>query len=260
MPINFNGTPGEYTYSKTQYGKQAEGIVAVGAQSERDPHAQRTVGGADRQPGDHGGHLIAHSLGGRNDESNMDPQAANVNQIDQRAVERQVAELAKDPNNTVYMSVSNYSGSGSERPDATMITAAVRNNTTGQVDVQYSSFQNASHEEQAEWEAIANSVTEIDPRQDAGMTPQERALANEYADKGFDKYDGLGTGFTYDFTTGGSSSAAAEVNDGLNLESVTDAEPVSDQVYDGLEAGPEEADSGESEGQESGESADMGME
>ena len=43
-----------------------------------------------RQQADHGGHLIAHCLGGRNDASNLDAQNANVNQ----RVEMTATELA----------------------------------------------------------------------------------------------------------------------------------------------------------------------
>ena len=179
MAVNFDGNPGDYTYSEDANGKSAEGIVAVGAQSDRDPGAQRAAGGADRQEGDHGGHLIAHSLGGKNEPCNLDAQAANVNQIDQRSVERDLANLADNPDNTVYVGVHNFNSNGSQRPDATMMTGAVRDNTTGNVDIQNSSFQNASHAEQESWNETVAQNTEIDARQDAGMTGEERDLANE---------------------------------------------------------------------------------
>lgn len=179
MAIDFNGTPGDYTYSEDANGKSAEGIVAVGAQSDRNPSAQLAAGGEDRQAGDHGGHLIAHSLGGKNEPCNLDAQAANVNQIDQRGVERDLANLASNPDNTVYVGVHNFNSNGSQRPDATMMTGAVLDNTTGNVDIQHSSFQNASHAEQESWNETAAQNTEIDARQDAGMTAEERDLANE---------------------------------------------------------------------------------
>lgn len=106
MGVNFNGTPGEYTYAQGQYGKSAEGIVSVDSQSERNVSVQQSAGGIDREAGDHGGHLIAHSLGGKNDESNIYAQAANVNQIVQRSAERNATNPAQDSNNTVYMGVT----------------------------------------------------------------------------------------------------------------------------------------------------------
>ena len=179
MAIDFNGTPGEYTYSQGQYGKSAEGIVSVGAQSDRNPSAQQQAGGADREAGDHGGHLIPHSLGGRNDESNLDAQAANVNQIDQRGAERNAASLAQDENNTVYMGVTNYTRDGSERPDATMITLGVMNNQTGSIDVETMSYTNANHAEHESWNDTALRNEGVDSRQDVGMTAEQRALAND---------------------------------------------------------------------------------
>jgi len=66
MEVNFNGTPGEYTYSQGQYGKSAKGIVSTAARSERNTSAQQNAGQNDREAGDHGSYLIAYSLGGKN--------------------------------------------------------------------------------------------------------------------------------------------------------------------------------------------------
>lgn len=180
--MNFQSKPGEYTYVQTEYGKEAYGVVKNGAQSERDPSAQRQAGHEERQVHDQGGHLIPHSQGGRNDETNLVAQDANVNQVDVRGVERTNSELAKDPNNTVYVHVSAYTQPGHERPDAFMITSAVQNSETGHIDIQHSSYTNASHAEQSEWNALVDQDDEVDSRQDIGMTAEERALANEYAD------------------------------------------------------------------------------
>ena len=65
MSMDYSGTPGEYTYSQNANGKSASGIIANGSTSERDFGAQRSAGGADRQAGDQGGHLIADRFGGR---------------------------------------------------------------------------------------------------------------------------------------------------------------------------------------------------
>lgn len=178
MEVNFNRTPGEYTYAQGQYGKSAEGIVSVGPQSERNASVQQSAGGNDREAGDHGGHLIAHSLGGENDETNIDAQATNVNQIDQRSAERNVANLAQDSSNTVYMGVTNFTRSGSERPDATMMTIGVQNNVSGTVDIETMSFTNASHKDQAAWNQTAIENEGVDSRQDVGMTAEQRAIAD----------------------------------------------------------------------------------
>ena len=217
--IDFTGKPGEYTYTQTEYGKHAYGVVQNGATSPRNNSAQRNAGGTDREPGDHGGHLIPHSPGGRNDETNLDAQNANVNQIGQRSIERDVSRLADDPNKTVYLDVQNYNRSGVDRPDCTMITVGVQDNTTGRVDVAHYSLQNASYEEQDQWNELTIQDSTIDPTQDAGMTPQERALANEYAEE--DYFDGsLGSGYTVFFDESEapvSGTREAAIDDGVSL-------------------------------------------
>mgnify|MGYP002674556557 CR=1 FL=1 len=195
MEVKFNGTPGDYTYAQGQYGKSAEGIVSVGPQSERNGSVQQSAGGNDREAGDHGGHLIAHSLGGKNDEVNIDAQAANVNQIDQRSAERNVANLAQDTSNTVYMGVTNFTRSESERPDATMMTIGVQNSVSGMVDIETMSFTNASHKNQAAWNQTAIENEGVDSRQDVGMTAEQRSIANERS--GVEDYvdDRVGSGW-----------------------------------------------------------------
>ena len=182
MAIDFSGKPGEYTYSENEYGKSAEGIVAMGAQSSRNAYAQRTAGGQDRQAHDDGGHLIAHSMGGKNTPENLDAQSRDVNRTGMRSIERNVSQLARDSNNTVYYSVQNHNAPGSMRPDSTMITAAVHNNTTGQEDVVHISMQNASYAEQESWNQTIDALDPDTPRDDPTLTPEENALAHEYAE------------------------------------------------------------------------------
>ena len=202
MAMDYSGTSGDYTYSQDHNGKSASGVIAIGSTSERDLGAQRSAGGEDRQPGDQGGHLIADRFGGRNDPSNLDAQAANVNQKDQANVERNVAGLASDPNNTVSMSVSNFNSVG-DRPDATMINVGVQNNTTGETDEQHISFQNASHDLQQSWNDTANYADQtIDPSQNAGMTDEQRDIANELCGAEDAVDDRLGSGWEHsDFDT-----------------------------------------------------------
>lgn len=197
MAMDYSGTPGDYTYSQNHNGKSGSGVVTIGSTSDRDLVAQRSAGGADRQAGDQGGHLIADRFGGRNDSSNLDAQAANVNQKDQANVERNIAELASDPNNTVSMSVANFSSVG-ERPDATMINVGVQNNTTGEIDEQHISFQNASHDLQESWNNTATQADPtIDPSQNAGMTDEQREAANEFCGAEDAVDDRLGSGWSY---------------------------------------------------------------
>lgn len=223
MSMDYSGTPGEYTYSQNANGKNASGIIANGSTSERDLGAQRSAGGSDRQTGDQGGHLIADCFGGRNDPTNLDAQAANVNQKDQANVERNVANLAANPNNTVSMSVANFNSVG-ERPDATMINVGVQDNTTGAIDEQHISFQNASHDLQQSWNDTANQADQtIDPSQNAGMTDEQRDIANDLCGAEDAVDDRLGSGWEHtDFDTSfldagsteSEASGSAEVSSG----------------------------------------------
>ena len=141
------------------------------------------------------------------------------------------------------MEVSNYSsfhsdGSPGQRPDASMITVAVRNELTGQEDVAHFSLQNASYEEQAQWEQIANENAEIDPRQDIGMTPEERALANELSEKyNYSELEDFGQGISTQgeiYNGSGLTEEAASASpagyDGSSLEA---GSPAMDDSYDG---------------------------
>lgn len=223
MSMDYSGTPGEYTYSQNANGKSASGIVANGSTSERNLGAQRSAGGVDRQAGDQGSHLIADRFGGRNDPTNLDALAANVNQKDQANVERNVANLAANPNNTVSMSVANFNSVG-ERPDASMINVGVQDNTTGAIDEQHISFQNASHDLQQSWNDTANQADQtIDRSQNAGMTDEQRDIANDLCGAENAVDDRLGSGWEHtDFDTSfldagtieSEVSASAEVSSG----------------------------------------------
>lgn len=195
--MDYSGIPGDYTYSQTNNGKSVSGVIANGSTSDRDFAAQRSVGGSDRQAGDQGGHLMADRFGGRNDFSNLDAQAANVNQKDQANVEQNVSNLAADPNNTVFMNVANFNSVG-ERPDATMINVGVQNNSTGETDEKNISFQNASHNLQESWN---NTTTQADPAispsQNAGMTDEQREAANELCGAEDVVDDRLGSGWLH---------------------------------------------------------------
>lgn len=262
MAIDFNGTPGDYTYSEDANGKSAEGIVAVGAQSDRNPSAQLAAGGEDRQAGDHGGHLIAHSLGGKNEPCNLDAQAANVNQIDQRGVERDLANLASNPDNTVYVGIHNFNSNGSQRPDATMMTGAVRDNTTGNIDIEHYSFQNASHEEQESWNETVAQNTEIDSRQDAGMTAEERDLANELcgAEDTVDMSLGNATVTSFDaavFDAGDQDSASMDSGSMDDSAGTMDGDGVDD--FGGFEGAADDNTGSDSSNDSDGDGGGMGM-
>ena len=240
MCMNYEGKPGSYTYTANALGKGACGVAGVGAQSQRDKLAQIRAGGAARLPGDQGGHLIAHALGGRNDPSNLDAQAREVNQKDQKNIERNVLKLASDPNHTVALSVQNYT-SINARPDATMINLGLRDNRTGIIEEQHISFQNADHSLQESWnETAARYGSGIDPSQNAGLTEEQRAIADGLYGEEDSVDHSLGSGWTYmEFGQGPSSAAAGE---GSAPESDFQA-----SFLDGGEAEGERAEAGSGE-------------
>ena len=251
MAMDYSGTPGDYTYSQTHNGKSASGVVANGSTSDRNLAAQRSAGGADRQAGDQGGHLMANRFGGRNDPSNLDAQAANVNQKDQANVERNVSNLVANPNNTVSMSVTNFNSVG-ERPDATMIHVGVQNNITGEIDEQHISFQNASHDLQESWNNTAiQADLAIDPSQNAGMTDAQREAANEFCGAEDAVDDRLGSGWSHtDFD-------ASFLDAGTTENNATETS-MGNEMSAGEEEGSEEDSSGEKDG--SGEEDGFGEE
>lgn len=225
--LDYSTEPGVYTYTENEHGKSAYGVVKNGAQSERDRNAQRTAGGADRRANDQGGHLIAHSMGGRNDSTNLDAQNGNVNQIDQKHIEDQVRTLAEDPNNTVAVHVDNYK-SVSEVPDATMYNAGVMNNETGKTDEVHLSFQNMSHAEQQEMNDLVDSLDlPADPSQYAGLSNEEIALSHEYADAADHVDMSLGQGEVFHFDTNDKGDEimndnTAEYDDSFNVAEIED--------------------------------------
>ena len=170
----------KFTYENTPLGKKAYGYVEeVGAVEPRNTYNQKIAGGEYRQENDHGGHLIAHSLQGSSGYENLDPQNRNVNQIDQRHIEREVASYAQDSNNSVFYSVANYTPVG-ERPQATMINYSVTNKLTGEQINEYASFQNESHALQEEWnQEVYENCNDIDERQNESMSESERMYADE---------------------------------------------------------------------------------
>ena len=91
----------------------------------------RSAGGADRQAGDQGGHLIADRVGGRNDPTNLDAQAANVNQKDQANVERNVAnpvtkEFHDELSNKVIAAYKNVATSANKQQETQTTATSVK--------------------------------------------------------------------------------------------------------------------------------------
>lgn len=170
----------KFTYESTPLGKRAYGYIEeaeiIGS---RNSYKQKSTVREYCQENDYGGYVIVDFLQGSTGLENIDPQDKNVNQIDQRHIEREVASYAQDSNNSVFYSVANYTPVG-ERPQATMINYSVTNEMTGEQINEHVSFQNESHELRQSWnEEVYENCSEIDESQNEGMSEDERMYADE---------------------------------------------------------------------------------
>ncbi len=107
---------GKYTYNETDNGKMAEGNLKL-QKGERDPKAQKEVGGGDRRWDDDGGHLIGSRFMGAGDEKNLDAQNRSLNRGAYSKMERQLADELK-AGNKVFLHVETVKSNGSQRPDS----------------------------------------------------------------------------------------------------------------------------------------------
>lgn len=141
---------GEYQYEEMD-GKKAFGSLKLTDNPQRNAYAQRTIGGADRQECDDGGHLIGARFGGASGYENLDAQSRDLNRGGYKAMENEWAE-SLDNGDRVFVDVETYK-SGSDRPDAWMGFDIIEH-PDGTRDWDAFSFQNTSVTEQREWEDI----------------------------------------------------------------------------------------------------------
>lgn len=163
--------PGVYQYSETELGKTASGQLTLDAPVQRDPQAQRTVGGEDRRGADSkygvddGGHLIGARFGGSPGEENLTPQDRNLNRGQFKALENGWAEHLQN-NDKVYVEIESYHSGPGERPDSYMGYAIIEHTDENGVvsrDVEYFSVNNESWMEQESWAAEESAYYEAHP-------------------------------------------------------------------------------------------------
>ena len=83
----------------------------------RDNEAQGEVGGDDRLPDDHGGHLVANMNGGSSGSENLVPLRGHLNQGDYKKGELEENRMLKDGKNVYESGQVNYEGD-SKRPSS----------------------------------------------------------------------------------------------------------------------------------------------
>ena len=142
----------KFTYESTPSGKRAYGYIEEAEIIEsRNSYNQKSIVREYCQENDYGGYVIVDFLQGSTGFDNIDPQNTNVNQIDQRHIEREVASCAPDLNNNGFYGVTNYTPVG-ERPQAIMINYSAANKLTGEQIDEPVSFQSENHELEESWD------------------------------------------------------------------------------------------------------------
>lgn len=140
---------GDYTYTQTEWGKAALGILELCDDPERDAIAQREAGGDERRLDDDGGHLIGARFGGSPGSENLDAQNRQVNRGEFKAVENRWARSLED-GDQVFVDVETFKAENSDRPAAFM-GYSITEHSDGSRDCETFLFPNESRAEQASW-------------------------------------------------------------------------------------------------------------
>ena len=140
---------GVYDYGESILGKSAFGTLELTEDVQRNPMAQRTVGGADRKPDDDGGHLIGARFGGHSGIENLDAQNSRLNRGEYKAMENELAGHLKE-DDKVFFNVDALHLNEGERPDAFM-GYAIFEHPDGSRDSKSFSFINESKDIQDKW-------------------------------------------------------------------------------------------------------------
>lgn len=149
---------GDYTYLENESGKKAFGSLEHTDDPQRDPVAQRTVGGEDRHPDDDGGHLIGARFDSNGGYENLDAQNSNLNRGSYKQMENGWAKSLED-GDKVFVDVETYKSENNDRPDAYM-GYSITEHADGNREWDAFSFQNESRERQEAW---AREVEEASP-------------------------------------------------------------------------------------------------
>ena len=142
--------PGMYQYRADGKVKTAFGQLTLGKDVVRDPKAQKTVGGEDRDNNDDGGHLIAAIFGGAPGYQNLDAQNKNINRGAYRRQERVWQKLLED-HCKVFVKVQTVKDNQSSRPSVYM-AYAIYEYPDGTREWDAFSITNYSESEQLEWQ------------------------------------------------------------------------------------------------------------
>lgn len=171
--------PGDITYQEDAFGKHVFGVLDTVPDPVRDLPAQRSAGGIDRQDTDHGGHLVAASLGGAGGEENLEPQLGALNQGKWKVMENDLRRCLEDGGN-VWMDVSTYREEDSLRPH-TWLAGWVKEDAGGEREWGSLSFTNDANDVAQEWRDGENTL-DLHPETLAVTEEELEAIADQYAD------------------------------------------------------------------------------
>lgn len=116
-----------YKYKTDKYGRPKIVIAdpLILNEGTRDEKAQREVGGNDRKPNDHGGHLIANIFGGNGGFGNLIAMKQELNQGEYKKMENDLAKAIKEGKNVSVSIEVIYDDNDTQRPSVIKVTYTI---------------------------------------------------------------------------------------------------------------------------------------
>ena len=116
----------ENTYETDDKGRiiSCESTPENTPENTRDTDAQTTVGGDDRRPGDHGGHIVGRVIGGDGGLGNLIAMDSRLNLCDYRRMEKEIIEAMEEGKDVSTKTEIEYDGD-SDRPSKITTTVTI---------------------------------------------------------------------------------------------------------------------------------------
>ncbi len=165
---------GQYTYSKSENGKQAYGSLKLGGILKRNNKIQKNIGGASKLYDDDGGHIIGYRFAGSSGEENIEAQNRNLNRGSYKILEN-CWEKALRSNKKVFVNVETPHDTEGDRPDAYMGYSIIES-PDGKREWEAFSYTNASKKEQEGWN---KELVELSDSFDDYYNPMEETYEQE---------------------------------------------------------------------------------
>ena len=237
-PLTWNNPPGEIS-GQSALGSSNSTVSYSNPEITKSSHKGMPARTDAYLPTDDRGHILASSLGGSNDPSNIVPQDRDVNRRGYRDLERGETDALKSGATIDSVRTVAREGRPDSRPSAFMVTDTVHY-PDGHTEQIHSSFTNASYAEQREWDAIAATIPDDYDPPNPGDKLRESMSPEEY-DALMDETDQYLTSLRDDYAP--TRSAASEQDDAPeNSEDTTPDQPEADpgETAEGSEK-PEES-------------------